>query len=216
MTGNIGYQLPGLIPLRRAGDGTDAGPGLGHRATTGTARSPSPSCPYVENPSSGIIVAANNQVIGVAVPATSSARRTPTAGAARRSTTASPTSDGLTADTGEQIFYDERLRFAADLVPELLRVRVDDGFVREGQQTLVGWDYTMTSDSAAAAYFAIVTHDLKKLVLADQLRARAVAAGRGPVVRRPRPPADASRTTRGGTTRRRRRSSTATTSCWPR
>ncbi|MGI3785067.1 MAG: penicillin acylase family protein, partial [Janthinobacterium lividum] len=70
---------------------------------------------------------------------------------------------------GEQVFYDERSVFAADLVPELLKIRVDDPFVREGQQTLVGWDYRMSSDSAAAAYFAIVCHDLRKLVLADQL-----------------------------------------------
>ena len=167
VAGNIGYQLPGQIPLRRVGDGRTPAPGWDTRYDW-DGFIPFARLPYVENPSSGIIVAANNQVI--------SARYPYVLGSAysygwRSQEIHDRLADarGLTLDAGEQVFYDERLRFAADLVPQLLRVRVDDGFVREGQQTLVGWDYTMSADSPAAAYFAIVTHDLKKLVLGDQL-----------------------------------------------
>ena len=45
-------------------------------------------------------------------------------------------------DSAEQIFYDDTIRVAADLVPTLLRVKVSDPWVLEGQQTLVGWDYS--------------------------------------------------------------------------
>ena len=165
--GNIGYQLPGLVPLRRSGDGTVPVPGWDTRHDwTGTI--PFARLPYAQNPSSGVIVAANNQVIGDQYPYV--------VGSAHsygwRSQELLDRLEGaqkLTADTAEPLFYDTRQRFAADLVPALLRVRVDDGWVREGQQTLVGWDYRMDPGSAAAAYYAVVEHDLEKLVFRDQL-----------------------------------------------
>lgn len=165
--GTIGDQLAGLIPLRRAGDGTIPVPGWETRYDwAGTI--PFAQLPYEENPPSGIIVAANNPVVGDRYPYVLGSSYS----YGWRSEEISDRLDqarDLTPDSAEQILYDERLRFAVTLVPELLKVRVADGFVREGQQTLVGWDYEMSADSAAAAYFAIVTHDLKKLVLADQL-----------------------------------------------
>lgn len=165
--GTIGYQLPGLIPLRRAGDGTTPVPGWDPRYDwAGTI--PFAQLPHAENPSSGIIVAANNQVIGSQYPYVIGSSYS-YGWRSREIRDRLSTARRLTPDSAEQILYDERLGFAADLVPELLKVRVDDAFVREGQQTLVGWDYRMTPGSAAAAYFAIVSHDLKKLVLSDQL-----------------------------------------------
>ena len=59
-------------------------------------------------------------------------------------------------DSAEQFFYDDTIRLAADLVPSLLRIKVADPWVLEGQQTLVGWDYSADADSAAAAYFNVV------------------------------------------------------------
>ena len=165
--GTIGYQLPGQIPLRRAGDGRAPVPGWDTRYDW-RGMIPFPELPYVKNPSNGVIVAANNQVVGAQYPYVLGSAYS----YGWRSEELHDRLDharGLTLDSGEQVFYDERSGFAADLVPELLKIRVDDAFVREGQQTLVGWDYRMTSDSAAAAYFAIVCHDLRKLVLADQL-----------------------------------------------
>lgn len=165
--GNIGYQLPGQIPLRRAGDGTTPVPGW-DTTYDWHGLIPFAQLPYEENPPGGVIVAANNQVIGRQYPYVIGSAYS----YGWRSQELHDRLDdarGLTLDSGEQVFYDERSDFAADLVPQLLKVRVTDPFVREGQQTLVGWDYTMASDSAAAAYFAVVCHDLKKLVLRDQL-----------------------------------------------
>ncbi|GAA3576323.1 penicillin acylase family protein [Microlunatus spumicola] len=164
--GTIGYQLPGQVPLRRAGDGRAPVPGW-DTTYDWDGLIPFAQLPYAKDPASGVIVAANNQVV----------ERYPyVLGSAYsygwRSQAIHDRLDDardLTPATGEQVMYDDRSVFAADLVPDLLRIRVDDPFVREGQQTLVGWDYRMTADSAAAAYFAVVTHDLRKLVLADQL-----------------------------------------------
>jgi penicillin amidase len=43
--------------------------------------------------------------------------------------------------------------------------------VVEGQQTLVGWDYSTPPDSAAAAYFNVVVHDILKLTFRDEMPA---------------------------------------------
>jgi penicillin amidase len=75
----------------------------------------------------------------------------------------------VTMDDGEQIFYDDTIRFAADLVPILLKIKVSDPWVVEGQRTLVGWDYSATADSAAAAYFNVVCHNILKLTFRDEL-----------------------------------------------
>ena len=58
--------------------------------------------------------------------------------------------------TAEEMLYDDTIRFAAELVPTLLKIKVSDPWVVEGQRTLVGWDYSATPDSAAAAYFNVV------------------------------------------------------------
>ena len=65
--GNIGYQLAGTVPLRLKGNGTKPSPGwdssYGWRGTVPFAK-----LPYVENPPSGFLVAANQQVIGSQYP----------------------------------------------------------------------------------------------------------------------------------------------------
>ena len=165
--GNIGYQLPGLVPVRRSGDGTVPVPGWDTRHDwTGTI--PFAQLPYAQNPASGIIVAANNQVVGAQYPYVVGSAHS-YGWRSQELLDRLGAADKLTLDSAEPLFYDERQRFAADLVPALLRVRVDDAFVREGQQTLVGWDYRMSAGSAAAAYFAVVEHDLEKLTFRDQL-----------------------------------------------
>ncbi len=165
--GNIGYQLPGLLPVRRTGDGTTPSPGWDSRYDwTGTI--PFAELPYAENPASGVIVAANQRVVGSGYPYVVGAD---TSYGWRSQELLDRLNDvkGLTPEAAEALFYDDRQRFASDLVPTLLRVRVEDSWVREGQQTLLGWDYRMDEDSAAAAYFAVVEHDLEKLTFRDQL-----------------------------------------------
>ena len=165
--GNIGYQLAGSIPQRRNGNGTKPSPGwdatYDWRGTIPFAKAP-----YVYNPPSGFLVAANQQVIGAQYPY-------PLGSGFSYGWRSQEIIDTLrdapllTLDSAEQIFYDDTIRFAADLVPILLKIKVPDPWVVEGQGTLVGWDYSSTKDSAAAAYFNVVCHNIFKLTFRDEL-----------------------------------------------
>ncbi|MGO7983936.1 penicillin acylase family protein, partial [Rhizobium johnstonii] len=57
--GNIGYQALGIIPIRRAGDGTLPEPGW-TSATGWSGFIPFGELPNVLNPATGYIVTANN------------------------------------------------------------------------------------------------------------------------------------------------------------
>ena len=65
--GNIGYQLPGAIPLRGKGDGRTPAPGW-DTAYDWTGRIPFDELPYVYNPPSGYIVTANQPIIAASYP----------------------------------------------------------------------------------------------------------------------------------------------------
>jgi penicillin G amidase len=165
--GNIGYQLAGAVPLRRKGNGTKPSPGwdptYGWQGTIPFAK-----LPYVLNPPSGFIVAANQQVIGAQYPyplGSTYSYGWRSQEIVDRLRDAPP----LTMDSAEQFFYDDTIRFAADLVPILLKIKVADPWVVEGQRTLVGWDYLASEDSAAAAYFNVVCHNILKLTFRDEL-----------------------------------------------
>jgi penicillin amidase len=165
--GNIGYQLAGAIPRRGEGDGRLPVPGLDPaydwRDTIDFA-----ALPYAYNPGGGILVAANQQII-------SSSYRYPLGSdysygwRSQEILERLEEAEDLTLDAAEQVFYDDTIRFAADVVPTLLKIKVDDPWVVEGQRTLVGWDYAAAADSAAAAYFNVVVHNILKLTFRDEM-----------------------------------------------
>ena len=166
-SGNIGYQLPGSIPVRTRGTGEEPAPGWDARYDwQGTI--PFAQLPYTYDPPSGYLVAANQQVIGRQY-------RYPLGSEysygwrSQEITERLAGADRLTLDQAEQIFYDDEVRVASNLVPALLRIKVDDPWVAEGQRTLVGWDYRAPADSASAAYFFVVFHNILKLTFRDQL-----------------------------------------------
>ena len=79
---------------------------------------------------------------------------------------------------------DDTVRFAADLVPTLLKVKIADPWVGEGQRTLVGWDYSSAAESAAAAYFFVGRAQHRGADLPRRDARGSVAGHRGPLVRR--------------------------------
>ncbi|MET1004356.1 MAG: penicillin acylase family protein [Propionibacteriaceae bacterium] len=166
-SGNIGYQLPGDIPVRAQGSGRLPSPGW-DASYDWIGKIPFEQLPYVYNPRSGFLVAANQPVIG--------SQYAPYLGSnysygwrsqeiIDRLKNAPP----LTVDSAEQLFYDDTIRFAADIVPTLLRIKVADSWVAEGQKTLVGWDYSSPADSAAAAYFNVLFHNILKKTFRDEM-----------------------------------------------
>ncbi len=165
--GHIGYQLAGAVPIRGRGGGSTPVPGW-DRAYDWTGFIPAAELPYVNDPPSGLIVAANQPVVapGYRYPLGSDYSY-----GWRSQELADLLHDAapLTMDSAEELFYDDTVRFAADVVPTLLRTRVRDPWVAEGQRTLVGWDYSAGAESAAAAYFHVVVHNILKLTFRDEL-----------------------------------------------
>ncbi|GAA3640718.1 penicillin acylase family protein [Microlunatus ginsengisoli] len=165
--GHIGYQLMGAVPNRNRGNGLTPARGW-DAAYDWKGLVPFAQLPYVYDPPAGYIVAANQQIIGRQYPHhigsdysygwRSQELRDTIADAGK-----------LSPAQAENLFYDDTIRFAADLVPVLLKVNVSDPWIREGQQTLVGWDYSSGRDSAAAAYFNIVFHDILKRTFRDEM-----------------------------------------------
>lgn len=165
--GNIGYQLAGQVPLRGKGDGRSLSPGW-DPSYDWTGMLPPERLPYSLNPDSGYIVAANQPIIGDGYPYRLGSdysygwRSEEIADRLRDAT-------GVTVDQAEQLFYDDTNRFAADLVPLLLKVKVEDPWVADGQTSLVGWDYGTAADSAPAAYFNVVLTKIMALTFRDEL-----------------------------------------------
>lgn len=165
--GNIGYQLPGRLPVRGRGDGLHPNPGW-DPAYDWRGYVPFASLPYSYNPSSGLIVAANQPIIGAQY-GTHLGSSYSYGWRSQELYDRLQHATGLTPATAEPLFYDTTVRFAAQLVPALLRVSVPDPWVAEGQHTLVGWDYTSPPGSAAAAYFQVVFRDLLALTFHDEM-----------------------------------------------
>ena len=165
--GNIGYQLMGSVPDRNRGNGLT--PALGwDNAYDWKGLVPFAALPYVYDPPAGYIVAANQEVIGRQYPYHIGSDYS-YGWRSQQLKDAIADAGKLSPDAATQLFYDDTIRFAADLVPVLLKVKVSDPWVRQGQQTLVGWDYGASSDSAAAAYFNIVFHDILKRTFRDEM-----------------------------------------------
>ena len=159
--GNIGYQAPGLIPIRKKGDGTVPVPGwTSDYGWTGFI--PYEALPTTFNPPSGLIVTANNAPVGADYPHLITADWD----LGYRANEITSRLQGMieagtpvTTDTMSEIQADNFSAAAATLVPLLQDVRVS-GAAREAQALFDDWDFQVDADSAAAAYFNIVWRNL--------------------------------------------------------
>ncbi|MEV5603214.1 penicillin acylase family protein [Streptomyces sp. NPDC052299] len=171
--GNIGYQAPGKIPVRKQGDGTTPSPGW--TSAYGWKKDPIPfaELPYEYNPERGYIVTANQAVIdedkypylltkdwgyGSRSQRINDLIQSKIKGGGKIST-----------EDMQKMQMDNTSEIAALLVPELLKINIADKDVREAQKLLEGWDYTQEADSAAAAYFNGVWRNILKLAFGDKL-----------------------------------------------
>ncbi|MET8127220.1 penicillin acylase family protein [Streptomyces sp. NPDC005065] len=171
--GNIGYQAPGKIPVRKAGNGTMPSPGWA--SSYGWKKDPIPfdELPYEYNPTRGYIVTANQAVIDE--------KKYPYLltkdwGYGTRSQRINDLIESkikgggkISTDDMQKMQMDNTSEIAALLVPELMKINVSDKSVREAQKLLEGWDYTQEPDSAAAAYFNAVWRNILRLAFGDKL-----------------------------------------------
>lgn len=152
--GNIGYQAPGVIPVRQGYDGKWPVPGWDSRyAWQGTI--PFPALPSVRNPAEGWIVTANQAVTGPEYPffltddwsyGSRSQRIVDRVEEA--------TKDGakMTSATMQAIQMDSRNELASFLAPRLAALPTTEQ-TSDAVALLDGWDFTQPTDSAAAAFF---------------------------------------------------------------
>ncbi len=162
--GNIGYQAPGLIPIRRAGDGTVPVPGWTSQYGW-DGYIPFDALPQTLNPASGFIVTANNAPVGADYPYLIT--RDWDLGYRATEITARLQAlidhgTPMTPAMMSEIQADTFSPLAARLVPVLqaLKSTGQTGQTRAALALFDGWDYRLESDSAAAAYFNIVWRNL--------------------------------------------------------
>jgi penicillin amidase len=175
--GNIGYQAPGLVPVRRsATHGTPPGfypaPGW-DEAYDWQGFVDFADLPHTLNPDDGIIVAANQAVTRGATPfLTSESDKGYRATRILSLLTEEIARGPLTVETMTQVQLDDRNAFAEVLLPHLLEAELDGAFYEEPQELLRDWDRTSPAEgeqSAAAAYFYAVYAQLLGTVFDDEL-----------------------------------------------
>ncbi|MEV5550111.1 penicillin acylase family protein [Streptomyces sp. NPDC052309] len=171
---HIGYTLPGKIPVRaEKHDGSVPAPGWDPDYRWTGEYIDQDELPYEYDPDRGYIVTANQAVIdGEKYPYT----LTTDWGYGTRSQRITSLieqkiKDGgkISTDDMRQMQLDNSSEIAKMLVPQLLKIDVEDKDVRQAQKLLEGWDYTQDADSAAAAYFNAVWRNILKLAFGNKL-----------------------------------------------
>lgn len=182
-SGNIGYQAPGRIPVRGAGDGRMPAPGWDSKYAWKTGKDgsvesiPQNELPFESNPSRGYIVTANQAVVESGTGAGKYPYLLTTDwGYGARSQRINDLIDAKIKDSGKistddmrAMQVDNSSEIAALLTPMLAKIEVSDPNVRSAQKLLEGWNYTQENDSAAAAYFNAVWRNILKLAFGDKM-----------------------------------------------
>ncbi|MBA0053375.1 penicillin acylase family protein [Streptomyces sp. AJS327] len=171
--GNIGYQAPGQIPIRGKGDGRYPAPGWDPEYAWQNKTIPQGALPWEYNPKRGYIVTANQSVVDKKK---YRYHLTDDWSYGARSQRINDLIESKIEDGGKISMEDMRSmqmdnssEIAKLLVPYLLKIDIDDEYVREAQKLLEGWDYTQDADSAPAAYFNAVWRNLLKLAFGNKL-----------------------------------------------
>lgn len=168
--GNIGYQAPGLVPIRKTGDGTVPLPGW----TSGNGWSgyvDFDKLPRVYNPPQGYIVTANNAAVGPDYPVMITKDWDAGYRADRITERIEKMLDDekkISSNDMSEIQADNYNAMAAELVPYLLDAAPGEHAL-QARALLEDWDFQDDVDSAASAYFNIVWKNLLEEVFAPKL-----------------------------------------------
>ncbi|MFZ5808249.1 MAG: penicillin acylase family protein [Chloroflexota bacterium] len=150
--GNIGYQMPGKIPIRARGDGRLPAPGWTDEFEW-TGYIPFEELPYTLNPPSGYIVTANNRVSPWDYPYLITTDWDYGFRAQRIVEMIENAPAKIDAQYIQQMHGDAYDSGAETIVPLLLAVSLDDSRLEEVRALLQGWDYQAAMDSAPAALY---------------------------------------------------------------
>jgi penicillin G amidase len=174
--GNIGYQMPGKVPIRASGDGTLPVPGwTDDYAWIGYI--PFEELPYQFNPPGGYIVTANNAVVDENYPYFI-ARDWDRGFRARRIVDFIESHSGpFDVASFQRMHGDNKDLNAAYLVPVLLQVEMNDERLERTRSILEGWDYQAHMDSGPAALFQVFWKNLLELAFSSKLPENHPATG---------------------------------------
>jgi penicillin amidase len=166
--GHIGYQAPGAIPIRRTGDGRWPAPGWNPAYDWQREYVPFDALPRMLDPDSGVVVAANQAVIGPGYPyylgeSWSYGYRS------QRLSELIEADRSLSAEDMTAMQLDSRSAAVDELLPYLLDIDLGRPYIRQGQRVLRQWDRAQEADSAGAAFFNMVWRSLLERTFHDQL-----------------------------------------------
>lgn len=165
--GNIGYIMPGRVPIRAAGEGRVPVRGDEGRFEW-TGYIPFDELPRLFNPPEGLIVTANHRITGDAYPYfLAAAWAEPFR--ARRILELLGDRTGLGLVDMRQIQADQTSLMARELLPLLLDTPVTVEAERRAIDSLAGWDQVMAPHSTQASVFLAWYAKLLPRLVADEL-----------------------------------------------
>lgn len=190
--GTIGLVVPGRIPIRAAGNGLVPVPGwTGTYDWTGYI--PFEELPQVRNPADGLIVNANNPVVGPDYPHLIAANPYEAPYRARRIADVLQAQQTQTVASSEALLMDAISEAAAALLPLMLDA-AESGMAMPDSEALMpaitllrGWDYAMERERPEPLIFASWLRALNRALYKDEIDAGEEAAGFPPSLRRDAP-----------------------------
>ena len=169
--GNIGYQVPGLTPIRQNGRGQVPAPGWsGEYEWQGWV--PFEEMPALFNPEQGYIATANHAIVDEFYPHYLDRDWAPgDRGQRIVDMIEAKIGDGgqITADDYASIQFDSKSLLAESYLPLLTDLSSDDVAVQEAVEQLRNWDSQERQDSVPAALFEIFLLHLIDNVLLDDI-----------------------------------------------
>jgi penicillin G amidase len=153
--GNIGYQTPGNIPIRKPGNSGDYPvPGWTDEYEW-QGYIPFDQLPNAYNPSDGYIVSANNEVVGAKYPYVITDEWDYGFRAARIVQLIKTASGPIDAATIQKMHGDDYSASAAYMVPLIMKLNLKDANLIAARDLLKNWDDQNTMDAAAPAIYNV-------------------------------------------------------------
>ena len=151
--GNIGYVMPGKVPVRAGGDGSIPVPGWNDDYVW-TGFIPFEDAPRVFNPAQGFIVTANNpQVRAEDFPYHIARFQDKGQRAQRITELILADTDKINLQDAQAIQTDNGSISALEVIPYLRQLTIDDPAIAAARDRLVNWSGQMHQDSAEAALY---------------------------------------------------------------
>lgn len=166
--GNIGYQMPGLIPIRKDGDGRYPVPGWTDEYEW-QGYIPFEELPYSFNPASGYIATANNQVNPWDYPYLITADWDYGYRAKRIVDLIEQAPGKIDLAYIQKMQGDGYDAGAEIVIPILMQISLSDAHLEQVRDVLKGWDYQTNMDSAAAALYEVFWSHLLRETFTDDL-----------------------------------------------